>query len=148
TGSASGGGGRSGAIVPVLDMSTPAEQDRVKKAAAKIEEVAKEVEKFELKKFPREEGKPASDSPIAQKLPGNLPVTLAKTAPNRRGVDSLLEAIPHFKQTDPDPEYATVLQKLLDAVRARDAANNSITKVMIMDELPKPRETFILNKGN
>ncbi|MEO6244664.1 MAG: DUF1553 domain-containing protein, partial [Opitutaceae bacterium] len=30
----------------------------------------------------------------------------------------------------------------------RDAASNNITKVMIMDELPKKRDTFVLNKGN
>jgi hypothetical protein len=39
------------------------------------------------------------------------------------------------------------LKKLLAAVRERDAAQNSITKVMIMDQLEKPRDTFILNKG-
>jgi hypothetical protein len=148
TGSASAGGGRNGQILPVLDMSTEAERERVRKASAKVDEVAKEVGEFELKKFPRPEGKSMFDSPEAQKLPGNLPVTLAKSLPNRRGVDALLEAIPHFKQTDPDPEYAALLQKQLDAVRARDAANAAITKVMIMDELPKLRETFILNKGN
>jgi hypothetical protein len=148
TGSPSSGGGRSGAVAPVLDMSTDAERDRVKKAAARIEAVAAEVDAFELKKFPRPAGKPASDSPVAQQLPGNLPVTLAKTAPNRRGVDALLEAIPHFKTTEPDPAYAALLQKLLNAVRARDAANAAITKVMIMDELPKPRETFLLTRGN
>jgi hypothetical protein len=147
TGSASGGG-RSGQIVPALDMSTDEERARVKTTADKLEEIAKEVEAFELNKFPRPEGKTTFDSPVAQKLPGNLPVTLAKTAANRRGVDSLLEAIPHFKTTDPDPEYAALLQKLLNAVRARDAAANGVTKVMIMDELPKRRDTFILNKGN
>ncbi|HUR59879.1 MAG TPA: DUF1549 domain-containing protein, partial [Opitutaceae bacterium] len=150
TGSASAGGGRSGAILPVLDISTPAEQERVRKATARVEEVAKEISEFELKKFPRPEGKPASDSPEAQKLPGNLPVTLAKTAPNRRGVDALLEAIPHFKETDPDPPYAALLDRLLVAVRARDAASSAVTKVMIMDELPaeKRRTTFILDRGN
>ena len=148
TGSASGGGGRSGAVMPVLDMSTDPERERVKQAAAKIETIAAQVEAFELKKFPRPAGQPAFDSPVAQQLPGNLPVTLAKTAPNRRGVDSLLEAIPHFKSTDPDPAYAALLQKLLGAVRARDAANNAITKVMIMDQMPKPRDTFILTRGN
>jgi hypothetical protein len=147
TGGASGGQ-RGGQLLPVLDMSTPMELERVKKAAAKLEEVAKEVEKFEVTKFPRPEGQPAFDSPEAKKLPGNLPVTLAKAQPNRRGVDALLEAIPHFKETDPDPAYAALLQKLLDAVRARDAANGAVTKVMIMDQLEKPRETFVLNKGN
>jgi hypothetical protein len=139
-----------GQIAPVLDMSTEAERAAQKKAATRVQEVAKEVEAFELKKFPRPEGKPMSESPVAMKLPGNLPVTLAARAPAQRGVDSLLEAIPHFKETDPDPEYAAELQKLLEAVRARDQANTRITRVMIMDELKGKdrRETLILNKGN
>jgi hypothetical protein len=139
-----------GQIAPVLDMSTDAERAAQKKAMTRVQEVAKEVDAFELKKFPRPEGKPMSESPAAMKLPGNLPVTLAQRAPAQRGVDSLLEAIPHFKETDPDPEYAAELQKLLDAVRARDQANTRITRVMVMDELKGKdrRETLILNKGN
>ncbi|WP_414663135.1 PSD1 and planctomycete cytochrome C domain-containing protein [Horticoccus sp. 23ND18S-11] len=145
TGSA---GGQRGQIAPVLDMSTDAERERVKKTTAAVEAAAKEVEAFEVTKFPRPEGRPLAESPDALKLPGNLPATLAKVEPRRRGVDSLLEAIPHFKTTEPDPAYAALLQKLLTAVRARDTANSNITKVMIMDELPKPRDTFMLNKGN
>jgi hypothetical protein len=48
TGSANAGGGRSGAVAPVLDMSTDAEKERVKQAAARIEAVAAEVDAFEL----------------------------------------------------------------------------------------------------
>jgi hypothetical protein len=135
-----------GQVPPVMDMSTAAEKEAQKKAAARHAEVAKEVEAFELIKFPRPEGKPLSESPEAMKLPGNLPVTHAKTEPIRRNVNGLLEAIPHFKESD--PEYAALLQKSLDAVRARDEANARITRVMIMDQIEEPRETFILNKGN
>jgi hypothetical protein len=135
-----------GQLPPIMDMSTPAEKEGQKKAQARHDDVAKEVETFELTKFPRPEGKPLAESADAMKLPGNLPVTLAKTEPKRRGVDALLEAIPHFKSSDPG--YAQLLQKLLDAVRARDAANTRITRVMIMDQIETPRETFILSKGN
>jgi hypothetical protein len=135
-----------GQIPPVMDMSTPAEKDAQKKADARLDEVAKEVEAFEWKKFPRPEGKPLIDSPEAQNLPGNLPVTHAKTEPKRRNADGLLEAIPHFEASD--PEYAALLKKHLDAVRKRDNANAAITRVMIMDQVEKPRETFMLNKGN
>ncbi len=147
TGGASGSQ-RGGQLLPVLDLSTDEERARVKTAGAKIDAVAKEVAAFELTKFPRPEGTPLEEAPDALKLPGNLRATLAKTEPKRRGVDGLLEAIPHFKEIEPDPVYAALLQKLLDAVRARDAANSDITKVMIMDELPKLRETFILTRGN
>ena len=135
-----------GQTPPVMDMSTPAERDAQKKAAARQDEIAKEVAAFERTKFPRPEGQPLSESPDAMKLPGNLPATLAKTEPKRRGVDSLLEAIPYFKESD--PAYAQLLQKLLAAVRARDAANARITRVMIMDQLESPRDTFVLERGN
>jgi hypothetical protein len=135
-----------GQVPPVMDMSTPAEQQRVKKATAHLDEVAKEVEAFERIKFPRPEGKPMSESPAASQLPGNLPATHAKIEPRRRNVNGLLEAIPYFKEND--KPYADLLQKLLEAVRARDTATSQITRVMVMDELKVPRETFILNKGN
>jgi hypothetical protein len=135
-----------GQIPPVMDMSSAAEKEAQKQAVARHAEVAKEVEAYELIKFPRPEGTPLSESPEALKLPGNLPVTHAKTEPKRRNVNGLLEAIPHFEASDPD--YARLLQKLLDAVRGRDAANTRITRVMIMDHMAQPRETFILNKGN
>ncbi|PAW64786.1 MAG: chromosome segregation protein [Opitutia bacterium Tous-C1TDCM] len=140
-----GGGGQ---VLPILDVSTPEELAAVKTATARVDTVAKAVEAYERKKFPRPEGKPMSESPDALKLPGNLPAVLAKVEPKRRGVDALLEAVPYFRDTAPDPEYAALLQASLDAVRARNNANSRITKVMIMDELPELRETFILNKGN
>jgi hypothetical protein len=59
----------------------------------------KEVETFELTKFPRPEGKPLTESD-AIKLPGNLPSYIAKTEPKNRGVDPLLEAVSYFKEKD------------------------------------------------
>ena len=99
TGSASGGGGRSGAVVPVLDMSTDAEREAVTRGQVGIDAVAKEIEAFELTKFPRPEGKPVVESPAAQKLPGNLAATHARTVVNRRDLNGLLEALPFFRRT-------------------------------------------------
>ena len=142
------GGGRSGQIPPVLDFSTDAERAAVKRAQAAVDAITKAVDAFELKKFPRPEGKPVIESPDAQNLPGNLPATHAKVAPKQRNLNGLLEALPYFRDTKPDPEYVVLLEKHIAALRARDDATSNITKVMIMDELPKPRETFVLNKGN
>jgi hypothetical protein len=149
TGSASGGG-RGGQMAPILDLSTEDERNAVKHAQAGLDALVKEIEAFEVHKFPRPEGKPLFDSPAAQKLPGNLPVTHAKAAVRSRGIDGLLEALPYFRDTDPDPAYAALLEKHIAAIRSRDAATNNITKVMIMDELPadKKRDTFVLSKGN
>lgn len=140
--------GGAGQVAPVLDVSTPAELAAVKAATAKVDAIAAKVEALERSKFPRPEGKPLADSPEALKLPGNLPAVLAKVEPKKRGVDALLEAVPYFRDTAPDPEYAAQLQALLDAVRERIAASSRITKVMIMDELKEQRDTFILTRGN
>ncbi|MFM9081620.1 MAG: DUF1553 domain-containing protein, partial [Opitutaceae bacterium] len=71
---------------------------------------------------------------------------IARTEPKRRGVDALLEAVSYFEEHD--KEYAALLNALLEGARERSAAQGRITKVMIMDQLPEPRETLILNRGN
>ena len=148
TGSANAGGGRGGQMAPFLDLSTEAERAAVKTAQAALDAIGKEIETFELTKFPRPEGQPVAESPAAIQLPGNLFATHAKVAPARRDLNGLLEALPHFRATAPDPAYAALLEKQIAAIRVRDAATASITKVMIMDQLAKPRDTFVLAKGN
>jgi hypothetical protein len=138
------GAGRGGQAPPVIDMSTPAEEAKVKAANERLTTAAEELEKFELTKFPRPAGAPLTESD-AIKLPGNLPQYIGRTEPKKRGVDPLLEAVGYFKERD--PAYTKLLEKLLAAVRSRDAAVNGITKVMIMDQLEKQRDTFILSKG-
>jgi hypothetical protein len=138
------GGGRGGQSPPALDISTPAELERLKKAQERLSAVAQEVIAFERSKFPRAEGVPLEQSD-AGKLPGNLPATLAKVQPAKRTVDGLLEAIGYFE--DKDKSYTAVLKKLLKAERERDSASKNITRVMVMDSLPSPRDTFLLVKG-
>ncbi|MES2595469.1 MAG: PSD1 and planctomycete cytochrome C domain-containing protein [Verrucomicrobiota bacterium] len=138
------GKGRSGQAAPAMDMSTAAELERSRKANAAVNKIAAEVDAFELKKFPRPEGKPLTES-AAFELPGNLPAYIAKTIPRNRGVDPLLEAVGYFK--DKDPAYTKLLQRLLAAQREKAAASSAVTKVMVMDTLPQLRETFILDKG-
>jgi hypothetical protein len=138
------GKGRSGQAAPAMDMSTPAELERSRKANAAVDQIADEVDAFELTKFPRAAGKPLSES-AAFDLPGNLPAYIAKTIPRNRGVDPLLEAIGYFKGKD--DAYTKLLQRLLAAQREKVAAAGAVTKVMVMDALPKARETFVLDKG-
>ncbi len=138
------GKGRSGQAAPAMDLSTPAELERSRKANEAVNKIAAEVDAFELKKFPRPAGKPLTES-AAFDLPGNLPAYIAKTIPRNRGVDPLLEAIGYFKGND--APYTKLLQRLLAAQREKLAASSAVTKVMIMDTLPQPRETFILDKG-
>ena len=134
-----------GQVPPILDLSSAEELAEVKRANAAFESTAKRVEQFELRKFPRPEGKPLVESDAA-KLPGNLPNYIARTEPKRRGVDALLEAVSYFEEHD--REYAALLKELLVGARERTSAQGRITKVMIMDQIPEPRETAILTRGN
>ena len=138
------GKGRSGQAAPAMDLSTGAELERSRKATIAVNKLASEVEAFELKKFPRASGKKLEESE-AINLPGNLPAYIAKTVPANRGVDPLLEAVGYFR--DKDKPYTALLQKLLAAQREKATAAGAVTKVMIMDTLPQPRETFVLDKG-
>jgi hypothetical protein len=140
------GAGRGGQAPPALDFSTPAEAERLKQAQAKLASVVKEVEAFELQKFPRPAGAPLIES-AAAKLPGNLSATLAARTPAQRGVDAILEAVGYFESDGKDPAYTAILKKHLAAVRQRDSAQSSITRVMIMDQIKDLRETYILDKG-
>lgn len=139
------GRGRGGQVAPVVDKSTPAEKARVVEAGKKVAATVAKVEAFELKKFPRPKKAPLTKSKAID-LPGNLPKYIAQTPPSKRGVNHLLEAIGYFKEKD--PEYTKLLQKNLDAVRARVSASNNITRVMVMDTIKEPRDTFILVKGS
>jgi hypothetical protein len=139
------GNGRSGQTAPILDISTAAEAERARRASQNAAAVAKEVDAFELKKFPRPAGKGLEFSDAA-KLPGNLPSYIAKTKPINRSVDATLEAIGYY--TGKDDAYVAVLKKLQDAVRERTAAAQNITKVMVMEERKEGiRDTFILDRG-
>ena len=138
------GAGAGGQADPAMEMSIPEEYARKKKAEEEVRAVGAEVSAFELTKFPRGEGEPLTASEAAN-LPGNLPKYIAQTEPAKRKVEALTEAIAYFKERD--PEYTKALEKLLKAVRESDAAAKSVTRVMVMDTLPKPRATFILVKG-
>jgi hypothetical protein len=140
------GAGRGGKAPPVLHLETEEERAAVEVANANLASVVKEVEAFERKKFPRPEGAPLTESAAAG-LPGNLSATLAAREPKTRGVDAILEAIGYFKSDGADADYVKVLERHLGAVRRRDAAVAAQTQVMIMDQLPQLRDTFVLDKG-
>ena len=146
--SETGAGGGGGKLPPTLDLTTDAERQAVSAATDKILVVTNEIDAYEQQKYPRPEGKLLSESPEALKFPGNLFATHAKVAPGRRDLNGLLEALPYFRDTVADPAYVTLLERHIAAVRARDAAQAAITKVMIMDQLEKPRDTFVLTRGN
>ena len=143
TGGASGGG-RSGQISPIVDFATPADLEAAAAANTAVTKIADEIAKLELTLFPRDKGQPAGKSPKAADLSGNV-LSALNSEPAKRGADAIREMAAFYK--DREPAYGKLLASHKSAVDERDRLASRVPRVMVMDELPKPRETFMLDKG-
>ena len=129
---------------PVIELRTPEDTARLEALNQKVRDAAKEVAAHEAKRFPRPEGKPASESPKAMGLKPEL-IAALKAAPASRGRNQLQQLESHFQKED--PAYAALLKKQREAVEARDGFSRSIARVMVMEDMPKQRDSFILTRG-
>lgn len=141
---ANSGGGRTGGIPPVLNIATPDEEAKLAEAEKTHHAAAAEVDKLELTLFPRAAKEPAGKSKEAAELSGNVLAALNLEA-GKRSSDALREMLTTFKE--PRPKYAQALAQLKKALDERDRLSRAITRVMVMDTLANPRETFMLDKG-
>jgi hypothetical protein len=138
------GGNGSGQAQPVLDFGAADQKVKLAGLSAEVEKAGAAVTPLEKELFPREEKQTPDASPAAKSLSGNI-VAALKRAPDKRGVDALREMINFYKAKQ--PKYADALDKLKKSIEARDQLNASLPRVMVMEEMPKPRDAFILTKG-
>lgn len=137
------GGGGNPQTPPVIEMPTAEQAARRPQLAAAVESAANELDAFELTFFPRGEGQSAEQSEKAAGLPDEIKAIVKLSARQRnRGQLEQLE-----KQWKDAADYLAAIQKQRAAIDARDALNRSIARVMVMADMPQPRETFILEKG-
>ena len=87
----------------------------------------------------------AADSPKASELSGNVVASL-RQFPQHRGPQYLNELAEHFKTSN--PKYTAALIELRQAMEARQAAADRVPKVMVEEEMPTPRDAFVLVKGS
>ena len=137
------GGGGDPQTRPVLEAGSPEQLRQRDELDTQLAAARQTLDAFELQRFPRETGQTAADSAAATELPAEIREIL-KTAGSQRNRGQLenLE-----KQFAADNAHVALLQALRSAGEARDGLNRSIPRVMIMEELPSPRENFILYKG-
>ncbi len=132
------GNGGSGQQEPIVDVATPEETQRLKDADATVDKCAADTEAVEREAFPiSTTQKSSNESPKAAKLSGNIAAGL-KQKPRERSIPYLAEEIATFKATE--PKWVAALEKLLKAQEARNTAAAGVPKVMVMEELPKPRD--------
>ncbi|MBL8795304.1 MAG: PSD1 domain-containing protein [Planctomycetia bacterium] len=138
------GGGGDPQTKPVLDLMTAEDQLELAGLQKQIDDAGKALDTLEESLFPREPGKPVEESPKAKELPKDVRDALKPAARNRsRNQLTVLEK--HF--TGKDALYFEKLQALSRVVNARDGVNRRIVRVMVMEDQPKPRDTFVLDKG-
>ena len=138
------GGGGSGQTAPVLDFASPEQEAKRKTAQAAYDDLVKKIVPIEVKL--REAGMTKDkDGKYATTLPVVIESALRK-GPNGRVDPNNDELVKHYK--DKEPEYVKLLGEMRKARQTLDAAAVSVAKVMVMGDMPKPRDTFILTRGD
>ncbi|MBA4186948.1 MAG: chromosome segregation protein [Planctomycetaceae bacterium] len=138
------GAGGNGQTPPVIDFASPEQEQKRKDAQAAFDALVKQVGPIE--KRLREAGMVKDkDGKYETTLPQLIESALRK-GPNDRADQNYDELIKHFK--DKEPEYVKLLPELRKAKQARDAAAQGVPKVMVMADMPAPRDTFIYTRGD
>ena len=137
------GGGGSGQTAPVIDFGTPELEAKRKAAATAYDELFKIVSAKEAKL--REAGMVKNTGGKYETTLPQLIESALRKGPNDRADQNFDELVKFY--TDKEPVYAKQLPELRQRKQARDAAANAIPKVMVMADLPKPRDTFQLTRG-
>jgi hypothetical protein len=138
------GAGRGGQVKPVLDVATDEHKQQQAALRKRVTEQNRVVEALEEETLPRDQRQDASQSPAAEQLKQELREAL-KQPPRARAVKVLNELAEAF--VEKAPEYSNALKKLRQAIDAQRKFDAALPRVMIMDQLAKPRESHILNKG-
>jgi mono/diheme cytochrome c family protein len=139
------GGGGNPQNPPNLAVPSPEQSRRAVETERALDEAARAVQALESERFPRPDGKPASESAAAKELPKELQETL-KTAPRDRDPGRLGTLAAHWKSTA--PAYHGALEALRGARDRRNAAAWAIPYVMVMDDAVPGRVTRMLERGN
>ncbi len=130
---------------PNLAVPTPEQAQRLTKEETRLADVAQETGRFESEKFPRPAGQLFEEIPATKDLPKEVLESL-KIAPQNRDAGRLEKLMAHWKESDTN--YVRVLEVQRQVRNERDGIARGIPRVMVMEDLPKRRDTFVLNRGN
>jgi hypothetical protein len=137
------GGGGNPQTPPILDMVSGAQKIQLAQLNKAVQAAGAVLDRFENTFFPRPDGKTADQAEKAAKLPDALKAIL-KTSAAKRSRGQLDQLSKEWKSA---PAYLSELQKQRTTVEARDNFNRALPRVMVMEEMKQPRQTFMLEKG-
>ncbi|MBI5800479.1 MAG: PSD1 domain-containing protein [Verrucomicrobia bacterium] len=139
------GGGGSPQTAPVMDFTTPEQVAKLKELNDEVKRSGSLVDTLELTMFPRPDGKPSSDSPVVKEFPAEPFAALKQKGAVRNPTP--LRALTKFHGGKEPRDYGRALAGLVKALEARDDFNKAIPRVMVMEDMAKPRDTFMLVRG-
>jgi hypothetical protein len=139
------GGGGDPQGQPSISLASPEHTAKLAELAQAVKKHAQEVDEFETKFFTRPEKAPLKEAENAKDLKPELLAILQTGAEkrNRRQMETLQQ---HWQSSK--PQYASTLSKLRGAMEARDNYSRSMPRVMVMEDMSKPRDTFMLFRGS
>jgi len=145
------GSGRGGQLAPAIDAPTTEQSARLKKLQQQASQSAGEATEQE-KAFPPFVGVEAEEPPEPPPaegykgplVPQAIVAILAKK-PGARSSAEIKQLADHFRPSS--AAYAQILMRQKQAIDEIARIKKSIPRVMIMDDLPKPRDTFMLTRG-
>src|SRR6185436_10407327 len=138
------GGGGNPQSPPAMDAPTSEMTERLAGIETTIAAATKELTDFEGTLFPREANQNAADSPAAAKLPDPIKAVL-RVAPGERNKDQLAQLEKHFEKEN--SEYFQKLKTVRTQLEERENVRRSVPRVMVMEDMPTQRKTFMLDKG-
>jgi hypothetical protein len=129
------GGGGDPQSPPALAVPTPEQTAKLAQLNEEIAAAAREVSERETKLLARP----------PRGLKAGITAILKEPAGKRnRGQVEQLEK--DFQAAE--PAYTALLKKQREAIDARDGFARGIPRVMVMEDMPKPRDTFLLTRGS
>ena len=126
------GGGGDPQTAPVLDMASPEQTEKLAAIEKSFAAAAAELK--------------AADDDLGEALEKNPKLgDVLKTPAEKRNRQQFEDLSKCFEKDA--PAYAAVAKKCRDLSDQRSAARKSLPRVMVMEDMPKPRKTHVLDKG-
>jgi hypothetical protein len=122
---------------PVIDLSTAEEHAKLETLRERVLALAAGVGERE-----------SALATAAEREGGGLPDALCEALsvePVRRDRERSDRLVAAWGEAHPD--YKAAVETLFQARRERDAYNRSLPRVMVMEDIPEPRPTHVLDKG-
>ncbi|MBV8315854.1 MAG: PSD1 domain-containing protein [Planctomycetaceae bacterium] len=139
------GGGGDPQTPPVIELPSREQTTKLEALDASLREAMKAVEAMEQQLFPHPSGTPASASPKTTVLKSEV-VALLDVPAGRRDRGQLEQTEKQWEAAE--PAFAAQLKAQRAALDARDGFSKTIPRVMVMEDMPRPRETFLLARGS